>query len=699
MSQFNIAMKKNIVFIIILFIGALSFAQEGKEEEEFEGNSTEKETILEKNSLREKRKDNKIEKEQEKPLISDYKIITIENDTTFVDTTLNIQKDYNFNYLRKDDFGLMPLNNVGQAHNSLVKIEERDHLLPLFGARAKHFNFMEAQDINYYHVPTPLTELYFKTTFEQGQQLDALIAINTAPRLNFSIAYKGVRSLGKYQHALASTGNFRSTANYNTKNDRYRIRTHFVAQDLLNEEYGGLSFTAGVDSESSGIEEYLGLGEAIDDRDSFDDRSSIQVNFDDAESKLLGKRFYLDHSYAIIKPLDSSATKLLFGHTLDLTDKSFTFSQTTANDLFGNSYRSSGLSNKVALEDFSNQIYLDYTNPWLGNINIQVRSSNYNYGYNSILRQVNEEENDVDITNRIKGDIYAAGGSYSKKYKGFVLSVDGASVISGDIEGNYLKARVGYDLNNNYGAVLSVHNYSVLPNYNFLLNQSDYVSYNWQNFNNVETVSNFTNIETQKIQLDLKVKKFAAIEASYTTIKNHTYFTKNTDSITVPLQYRDNVNLLKVKLHQNLDFGFIGLDNTVVYQNVSEGDQVYNVPEIVTRNSLYYKDHWFKRALYLQTGVTFKYYSKYTADGYDPVLSEFYLQSEEEQTYFEGNEQRFGGFPQFDIFFNAKIRQTRIFFKVENFGEAFKQNTEFSAPGYAPRDAIIRFGLVWNFFL
>jgi len=273
------------------------------------------------------------------------------------------------------------------------------------------------------------------------------------------------------------------------------------------------------------------------------------------------------------------------------------------------------------------------------------------------------------------------------------------SIVSGDIDGNYIDAAIGYTIHDDYGIQLSIGNNSVLPNYNFLLHQSDYIAYNWQHFNNEDSENNFKNIETQKIQLNLKAKKLAQIAISYNSIKNHTYFTKNADSIITPVQYDKDINVLKIKFSQNINFGFMGLDNTIMYQDVSEGSQVYNVPKIITRNSLYYKDFWFKKALYLQAGVTFKYYSAYTADGYDPVLSEFYVQSDEESDFFEKNMHRFGGFPQFDLFFNTKIKQTRIYFKVENFGEAFKQNTEFSAPGYAPRDAVIRFGLVWNFFL
>ena len=39
-----------------------------------------------------------------KPPISLYKIITVKRDTIILDTSLTIQKDYKFNYLRKDNF-------------------------------------------------------------------------------------------------------------------------------------------------------------------------------------------------------------------------------------------------------------------------------------------------------------------------------------------------------------------------------------------------------------------------------------------------------------------------------------------------------------------------------------------------------------------------------------------------------------------
>lgn len=130
--------------------------------------------------------------------------------------------------------------------------------------------------------------------------------------------------------------------------------------------------------------------------------------------------------------------------------------------------------------------------------------------------------------------------------------------------------------------------------------------------------------------------------------------------------------------------------NTILFQQAVSGDAVFNVPQIITRQSLYYQDHWFKKALFLQTGINFKYFSEYNMNAYDPVLAEFYVQ----------NEQKLGGFPMVDLFFNAKVRQTRIYIKYEHINALFgNSNDYFSAPGYPFRDAVIRFGLVWNFFL
>ena len=91
---------------------------------------------------------------------------------------------------------MLPFANVGATYNTLAYDFSRKNFKPLFVAQRHHFNYDQIEDVSYYNVPTPLTELYFKTAFEQGQQLDAFFTVNTSEQFNFSIAYKGVRSLG-----------------------------------------------------------------------------------------------------------------------------------------------------------------------------------------------------------------------------------------------------------------------------------------------------------------------------------------------------------------------------------------------------------------------------------------------------------------------------------------------------------------------
>ncbi|PQV51084.1 putative beta-barrel porin [Jejuia pallidilutea] len=612
-----------------------------------------------------------------KAKIQDYLIISHKRDTTYLDTTLTIQKEYKFNYLRKDNFGLMPFSNLGQTYNSLTYNFQNTNILPRFGARARHFNYMEIEDIYYYRVPTPLTELFYKTAFEQGQLADSFFTVNTSPQFNFSIAYKGMRSLGQYQHILTSTGNFRVTTNYTTKNKRYQMRGHIVMQDLLNEENGGLRSDM-IDNFEQGVPEFL-------------DRAIMEVNFENAESILKGKRFHLDHGFNIFNKVvkkalpktlnDSTSTyKLALNHIVSFEDKSFQFDQSSQNALFGDAFRSSNLRDRVTLERLYNQLELNYFNNELGDFTVNINNTYYNYGYNKLVVLT-----DNTITNRLKGNIYAAGAKYRKFYKGFNIQGEAGLNLVGDFTGNYITGEASYNLTDDIFAKVSINHSSKAPNFNALLYQSNYQDFNWQN--------SFNNIETQQLAFQIKYKHLVNLSVDYSTISDYVYFKQDqTATASQSIQAFQNnatISYLRAKLENEIRVGKFALNNTVLYQNVQDDNSVLNVPEITTRNTFYFSSELFRKAMFLQTGITLNYFTKYYMNGYNPVLAEFYVQ----------NEREFGEFPRLDFFINAKIRQTRIFLKAEHFNSAFTGYDYYSAPNYPYRDFTIRFGLVWNFFM
>ncbi|MET0944739.1 MAG: putative porin, partial [Flavobacterium sp.] len=94
--------------------------------------------------------------DKSKATIDQYRIFSLERDTTYVDTSLTIQDEYEYNYLRKDIFGLLPFANEGQTYNTLQYSLTQFSPFPEFGFKAKHFSYMEANQIKYYSVATPL---------------------------------------------------------------------------------------------------------------------------------------------------------------------------------------------------------------------------------------------------------------------------------------------------------------------------------------------------------------------------------------------------------------------------------------------------------------------------------------------------------------------------------------------------------------
>ncbi|MDH3698660.1 MAG: putative porin [Flavobacteriaceae bacterium] len=622
-------------------------------------------------------KNRRLDSKEKKPEVSieQYQIISFKRDTTYLDTTLSIQKEYRYNYLRKDNFELMPFANVGQPYNSLGHRVNRVQYYPRLGARARHFNYMEVEDIPYYNVPTPMTDLMFKTTFEQGQMLDAIITFNTSRRTNFSVAYKGFRSLGKYQFSQGESGNFRTSFNTSSLNGRYQLRAHTAHQDIEGEENGGLL----------NKEEQFESGNP-----DFDDRSRIDVNFSNANNKILGKRYYLDHAYILLRSKQDSTgsrkTSLALGHTFNYESKYYQFQQSAQNDFFGDVILSP-IDDKATNKTMMNELSLSFANKTLGSLKGFAQYFDYDYFFNSLLTTPSGQ-----IDNRLAGEELVLGGQYKKSIGPLSIEGTGMYTLTGELTDSFLDAEASYKIKEGWTARAGIHSSSRMPDYNFLLYQSEYLNYNWQND------GSFEKEQVNSLRAALTSDKWGEVEVQYSILDNYSYFASTATQAQIdegqenafiqPFQEGNSINYLKIKLKNDLSWGKWSLANTVMLQQVSQDSQVLNVPTLVTRNSLYFSSEVFDKALFLQTGVTFKYFTSYQMNAYNPLLSEFYVQQNEE----------IGGFPMLDLFINAKVKQTRIYLKAEHFNSSFSKNTFYAAPGYPYRDFVIRFGLVWNFF-
>lgn len=595
---------------------------------------------------------------------TDYKIISHKRDTTYIDTTLTLQKEYKFNYLRKDLFEFLEFHNQGQAVNNLGYSFNNVYPFPDIGFSAKQASYFNIDDIDYFEVPTPTTEILYRTGLQQGQVLDALFTLNFSKRLNVSLSYKGLRSLGAYRQALVSNGNFRGTFQYRTKKNQYQMKGHLTSQDFFHQENGGLT------AES--------LVNFIEDDPNFTTRARLDVNLTDSESQFDGNRVYIEQSYKLLSSKDSINNKdfsnLKVGHILTNENKTYQFIQGRLNTAFFGTANSSNPRNKKATSKItSNELNLEFNSKYvLGKFKAKTNFTNYSYGYDTIL-------NSNSSVNRLKleGNAISFGADWNAKIKNFQLNAD-VSITPGNgrLFGNFLKGEAVYEKDSVFSVKGTVLLSSKSPNFNTLLHQSEHDAYNWQN--------DFSNVNTRDIGFDLKSKWLNA-SLNFTNLDNYTYF----DEESKPQQFANQITYLKVKANREFKLGKFALDNTLMYQNVSSGSSVFRVPEFVTRNTFYYTDYWFKgKPMLVNIGVTFKYFTKYNVNAYNPLLAEFRIQNDEQI-----------GFPTIDVFFNAQVRRTRLYFKVDNATSSLTDKNYFSAPNYPYRDLTIRFGLVWNWFI
>lgn len=605
---------------------------------------------------------------------NDYKIISYMRDTIAVDTTLSIKKYYKSNVWQKDIFGKMPFSNMAQPYNTMVYDHIQQDYLASMGAEAKKQLYLTTEDIKYYLLPTPLTELSYRSGMEQGQMANALFSVNLKPNINVFIGYRGLRSLGKYQQILVSNGNLRIGGSYISPNKKYTLFAHYAGHDIESQENGGIT----------SLEQF----ESADKQ--FRNRAVMDVNLSEATNLRESKRYFFQQDYAFLRNRDSLASykQIRLRHRFLYETEYYKFNQASASEFFGESYVSANINDRMQLQKMINTVGAELELPYLGKTFVYGNAYFYNYFFRNAFYK-----SGVLQRYQIKDTDLSLAMQWNKKVAGFVIDAEGEQTFVGKMTGTKLHGKLSYNFDKKNGITAGISLHSTMPNFNFLLYQSDYKNYNWDNY------GSFGKENRQSLYGDLKTQ-WGNASVSISNINNYTFFQlqpaqRDEREQSVPVQYSGNIQYLKVKLEKEFAFRKFRLDNTVLYQNVVQNDLVLNVPNFVTRNAFYYASDLFNKAMYLETGFGLNYFTKYYSNRYNPLLAEFEVQTTEKT----------GGFPMVDFFLNAKVRTMRIYFMIEHFNpflmdRVFKnpQYNYYSAPQQPYRDVILRLGISWNLF-
>jgi len=641
--------------------------------------------------------------------VKDYKMKFIDGTEKAIDTSLSLEGEYTFNFLRKDYFEYLPLPNMGEGFNKLGYDFHDQSFTPQMGARGKHFGYFEKEDIAYYEVPSPFTELFFKTTFQQGQYLDATLAINTSPKLNVAVSFRGFRSLGKYLASLSRSRQFRISTQYQTYDQRYRMRLHQTTQSIENQVNGGLSnesvyffenapnYVLADESGSPILDENGNEQEVF--YDGFLDRNRLQTQIN-ADNILEGKRYFMEHQYQML-PIakDTTAFKMAVGYRASLENKTYQYIHNRPNKYFLDTYETPNVDDITLFNTLENNLFLHYKDKTFGTLKADLYHYNWEYKF-----AANEYEKDTALSNDINATQLAVQAQWQKK----IFGINTKAMTYQSLKNGYATQAWGFEINRSLIKDLvatAEYNYRSQPlNFNFFLVQSDFKSYNWEN-------SSLENQNFNTRSISLFHPKWGALKGEWTSIDRYAFFNNTTrlaklnEEFEVEVfQLNRKINYYKARLDQRFDFGKFSWINNIQYQKVNKEDDpdeilsgplALNVPEWLIRSTFMLTSSLFNKALFFQSGATFVFFTDYYADQYNPLLAEFVTQ----------NNTKIGEYPRVDFFFNAKIKSSRIYLKLENISSPIEHliNVDtlydyYAAPFVPYRDFSIRFGLIWNFF-
>jgi hypothetical protein len=100
---------------------------------------------------------------------------------------------------------------------------------------------------------------------------------------------------------------------------------------------------------------------------------------------------------------------------------------------------------------------------------------------------------------------------------------------------------------------------------------------------------------------------------------DHLYFENSAidlqQQIVTPNQYGNTINYVSVKSGKKFEI----LLWIIPVSKVSQQDAILNVPELVTRNTIYYTNYLFKKHCFTNWN-NLNYFTKYFANDYNPVI-------------------------------------------------------------------------------
>ena len=604
------------------------------------------------------------------------------------------------------------LGNLGSPRMSRIFFDRKEES-QFFFTDPYDQSVLRPEDVTFTNTFSPYTNLTYYKSFQNRnseERFKSYFAINANKRLGFGFYIDYLYGRGMYNNQSTAFFNGGLFASY--RGDKYDMHFIFNNDNLKMRENGGIA-------DDRYITDPLGMAEGKKQYQSTDIPTVLNKvwNHNTSYHTFLTHRYNLGFYREKVDSLTND--KLSAANDSIETIKEFvpvtSFIHTLELDFNGRKY--------ITQDDAQNRQYFEHT--YFGNdsidqnrrtslrntFGISLREGFNKYAKAGLTAFLTHEYRDFTlpdstdvpdqrIIKHYKENVVYVGGELLKE-QGKLLhyKVLGEYAIAGEDAGQFRLEGNG-DLNLNLlgdSVRLDVNAYIKNLNPVFYYRNFHSKHYWWDN-------SDLSKIMRTRVEGKLNFNRLGTtLRAGVENIKNYTYLANTSVPVTnskgeiisfknnaAVRQHSGNIQVFTAMLQQKLKFGIFHLDGEVAYQKSSE-QSILPLPELSAYGNLYLHTGLVKNVLKVSLGADVRYFTKYNAPDYSPVIGQFYLQNPE-------NTVAIGGCPMINVYANLHWKRTRIFMMMYNVNQNSGNSRYFLAPHYPISPRILKLGISWNFF-
>ena len=546
------------------------------------------------------------------------------------------------------------------------------------------------QDVMFVDTKSPYANLdYYKGGSKHSgeERFKTYFGVSVNRKFSFGFNVDYIYGRGYYQKQSTSHINGGAFAAYN--GDKYDLSFAFGYFRMKTRENGGIS-------DDRYITNPLSMNEGKNQYSS----SDIPVVFNDVNVWNANKHYYvyLNHKYKLgfkrflrndttkdgrIRKIEEFVPVTSFLHTFKLEKAKRQFlSYGTPADYFAETYMpGDSIDDKTNYTSIKNIVgisLLEGFNKW-AKMGITAYAS-YLLEQYVLPDSVPGSRGRSFFNRKYQSHDFAVGGEISKRAGSLIhYAVSGEISLLGDNVG-----RFNVDGNIDFNFRLFGDTVSLMAGA-YIKNEPPSFYYDTYHSKHLWWDNEFSDVFRTRIHGRLSVERWRTdLSVGVENIKNYVYFDSNAHSA----QYGGNIQVLYAKLRQDFKVGILHLDNEVMYQKSSNKD-ILPLPELTLYHNLYISTSLAKKVLKLEIGADVRFFTRYMALDYSPVIGQFKLQD-------EGIE--IGSYPVVNVYANLSIKRTRLFAMIYHVNQGMGNNNAFYAPHYPINPRLFKFGVSWNFY-